>query len=185
VTNSANVSGFVVRYTTGASTVEVTDSLPATSRTLRVTGLSAATAYTFSIASKSSTGALSAAVSSQSITTATPPTATCTIGTPGIDPAAVSLKRAKDGGTLSINPVFSVNTSGSCTGLRIEYRPTKHAAPISRILDGTSGLRTKALEDAPVKWDGGSHFVDLYDGVGVKRATVKLLVCESTAKTCG
>lgn len=184
VSDATNVSSFVLRYTTGGSVVVVTDTLPAVSRALRVTGLSAATAYTFQIASKSSTGALSGWVSSQSIITTAPPTAECTIGTPAIDPAQVARKSANEGGTLVVNPVFSVNTSGTCAGLRIEYQPSKHAAVVSRPLDGTSGLRTKSLEDAPVKWDGGSHFVDLYDGAGVKRATVKLLVCESAAKAC-
>jgi hypothetical protein len=31
-------------------------------------------------------------------------------------------------------------------------------------------------------WDPGVHFVDLYDGADVKRATVKLTICEKSCK---
>lgn len=181
MTSTTDVSGFSVRYVTGGTTVVVTESLPATSRTLRVTGLSAGTAYSFQISAKSIAGTSSPWSSTGSITTATATAGECAIGTPSIDPPRVA--KGTGGQGLTENPVFSVNTSGSCVDLSVVYRPSKTGADVTRTLLGSSGLRTRQLDESGFAWDPGTHFVDLFDGSGTKRATVKLTVCEKS-KAC-
>ena len=182
VADASPLTGFSVRYATGGATVVVTDSLPATARTLRVTGLSAATTYSYQIAAKSLAGTMSLWGSSQAITTASAPATACVIGTPSIDPSRVPTSTTTLGG-LSTNPVFSVNTSGSCSALSVVFRTSSTGPDVTRSLLGSSGFRTRSLDESGFAWDPGPHFVELYDGAGVKRATVKLTVCGSS-KTC-
>ena len=178
-----HVAGFSVRYQTGLSQVVVTDSLPPGSRALRVSGLSAATTYTFEVGARSTTGSATVWSAAPPLTTPLAVSAACTIGTPALDPAQVERRSPSQGGTLLVNPTFSVNTSGSCAGLRIAYRPTKHAVIVSKPLAGTTGLRTRSLEDLPTKWDSGTHLIELYDGTDIRRATLKFLVCDR-ASSC-
>ena len=183
IVDDTNILGFSVRYTTGNDLVVVTDTLPAGSRALRVGGLSSGTSYTFEVGSRASSGAASVWSAATPVLTEAALTADCSIGAPAIDPARVQRRAPGQGGTLLVNPTFSVNTSGSCPGLRVSYRPTKSSEVVSRPLGGSSGLRPRSLEDIGAKWDSGTHLIELHDDAGVHRATVKLLVCDG-ANAC-
>ena len=181
VADDSNLGGFGVRYATGPSQVVVTESLPPGSRAFRVTGLSSETTYGFEVGARSSSGETWVWGSPAAVTTPAAASASCSIGAPAIDPSQVERRPVGHGGTLLVNPTFSVNTSGTCPGLRLSYRPTKHTGVVSKPLGGSSGLRTVALEDVPAKWDSGTHLVELHDDANVLRATVKLLVCDSAS----
>lgn len=181
IVDESNLAGFSVRYTTGSDNVIVTESLPPGSRAFRVAGLSSATTYTFEVGSRPTSGATWVWTAADPVTTASAATTACAIGAPAIDPAQVRRRPPGQGGTLLENPTFSVNSSGSCHGLRIAYRPTKSGAVVSKHVGGSSGLRTRTLEDTTAKWDSGTHLIELYDDADVLRATVKLLVCDSAS----
>lgn len=183
VTDPAHVATFTVQYTTGSTTVLVTDSLPADSRTLRVNGLSASTEYRFHIAAVSEAGTRSGWTFADPVTTDPPATGDCVIGTPSVDPARVARRSASEGATLVVNPMFSVNTTGACGNLSITFEPTRHE-PVTRAVSGSSGLRTAVIDGQTTRWDVGATFVELFDASGTKRATVKLQVCEQGAPEC-
>lgn len=183
VTDPSHIATFVVQYTTGSSTVLVTESLPSDSRTLRVNGLSAATTYRFQIAAASASGARSGWTFADPVTTDPSATGACVIGTPSVDPPRVARRPSSEGATLVVDPVFSVNTSGPCGALTIRYEPTRNDEA-SRPVGGTSGLRTALIGGRTTRWDVGATFVELFDATGTKRATVKLQVCEQGSKGC-
>lgn len=180
------VHQFVVQYSTDsfATTHEVTDTVPAAARDLRVTGLSAGTAYSFRVASKSPVGVRSSWSPTAAATTASTSLTECSIGTPAVTPAKIERKSANDGAALVSNPIFSVNTSGPCTGLLITYKPTPTTGQTLLLSASTSGLFTGQLAGTSTAWDVGPHTIELFDGLTVKRGQVVLTVCDRNARDC-
>lgn len=179
------VERFVIQYSTDsfATVHEVTSTVPGVARNLRVTGLSAGTAYSFRVASQSAAGTRSAWSPSASATTAASSTVACTIGTPAVTPSKIERKAANEGAALSSNPVFSVNTSGPCSGLRIVYRPTATTSQ-SLVLSSSGGLFTGQLLGTSTAWDVGPHTIELFDSASTKRGQVVLTVCDRSARDC-
>ncbi|MBW3615076.1 MAG: fibronectin type III domain-containing protein [Actinobacteria bacterium] len=180
------VERFVVQYSTNsfATVHEVTSTIPKESRDFRVTGLSAGTTYSFRVAAQSPAGTRSSWSPTASATTTASSTTTCTIGTPAVTPSKIERKSANDGATLVSDPVFSVNTSGSCSGLRIVYKPTVTTSQSLVLSSSSGGLFTGQLAGTTTPWDVGPHIVDLFDSASVKRGQVVLTVCDRNAKDC-
>ncbi|MBW3557342.1 MAG: fibronectin type III domain-containing protein [Actinobacteria bacterium] len=180
------VHQFVVQYSTNsfATPHEVTDTVPAAARSLRVTGLSAGTTYSFRVASKSPVGTRSAWSPTASATTAGTSLTECSIGTPAVTPAKIERKSANDGAGLVSNPIFSVNTSGSCSGLSIKYKPTMTTSRTLVLSSSSSGLFTGQLDGTTTAWDVGPHTIELFDSLTVKRGQVVLTVCDRNARDC-
>lgn len=180
------VHQFVVQYSTNsfATPHEVTDSMPASARDMRVTGLSAGTAYSFRVASKSPMGKRSAWSPIASITTAGTSLTECSIGTPAVTPAKIERKAANDGAALVSNPIFSVNTSGPCSGLSITYKPTMTTSRTLVLSSSTSGLFTGQLAGTTTPWDVGPHTIELFDILLTKRGQVVLTVCDRNSRDC-
>lgn len=180
------VERFVVQYSTNsfATVHEVTSTIPRASRDYRVTGLSAGTAYSFRLASESSAGTRSTWSPTASVTTSVSSTSTCSIGTPAVTPSKIERKSANDGATLESNPVFSVNTSGTCSGLRIVYKPTVATTQSLVLSSSSGGLFTGQLAGTTTQWDVGPHIIDLFDDLAVKRGQVVLTVCDRNARDC-
>lgn len=181
------VDRFAVQYstTTSFSTVhEVTATVPGGARDFSVTGLSAGTAYSFRVASVSPAGTRSAWSPTASLTTTASTVTTCTIGTPAVTPSRIERKSANEGAALTSNPVFSVNTSGPCSGLYIVYRPTASASQTLVLSASSGGLFTGQLLGTTTRWDLGAHAIDLFDGAAVKRGQVILTVCGNNTREC-
>jgi len=180
------VQHFVVQYSTDsfATPHEVTDSMPASARNMRVTGLSAGTPYSFRVASKSPAGTRSAWSPTASVTTAGSSLTVCSIGTPAVTPAKIERKSANDGAGLVSNPIFSVNTSGPCSGLSITYKPTQATSQTLVLSSSTNGLFTGQLAGTSTAWDVGPHTIELFDILAVKRGQVVLTVCDRNARDC-
>ncbi|MDP9441201.1 MAG: fibronectin type III domain-containing protein, partial [Actinomycetota bacterium] len=180
------VETFVVQYSTNlfATVHEVTDTEPEESRDLRVTGLSAGTTYSFRVATQSPEGTRSAWSPTATATTSASSTSDCTIGTPAVTPSKVERKAANAGATLESDPVFSVNTSGPCSGLRIVYRPTVTTSQSLVLAAASGGLFTGQLAGTTTPWDVGTHTIELFDSASTKRGQVVLTVCDRNARDC-
>ncbi|MDQ3107360.1 MAG: prepilin-type N-terminal cleavage/methylation domain-containing protein [Actinomycetota bacterium] len=160
----------------------ITTSQPVSAVTTRVEGLSAGTAYQFRVAGLSACSKLSAWSPIATITTATAASATCSLGTPNVTPAAV--KRANNGNNagLAITPRVTANTTGNCSGLYVRYQAVAGVSQ-TQLLTGVGAVYSVSLTSNGA-WDIGVHTLDLFDGANIKRGSLLLTVCAHNAVIC-
>lgn len=180
-------ASYVVQYSTDTSFAtyqQVTSELPAAAPLALVGDLAPDTTYHFRVASEAANGNRSGWTTTNNVHTAASTATTCRVGAATVTPPAVT--KAATGG-LGTNPVVTAPLIGACsaTTLTAVYEPLDDGVTVSTPLGGSGAVRSSALEGTGRPWAVGRHKIDLVDGAGVKRATVRLVVCDTAAVTCG
>lgn len=177
--STPTVRSWVVEYSPDNFThvQRATSALPVSSASLRLTGLSGGTTYQFRVASMAACGALSVWSPTATATTGTSVTAGCTYGTMSIAPNEVGLQAG--GRRLTTAPTVSVNTHGSCAGLRIVYRRSSLAVDQTVLMVTASPGVWVAEIPNPTggTWDAGMHHVTLFDAATTEKGTGQFTVC--------
>lgn len=180
--SSTAIATWRIDMTSNGTTQTLTTSHPASSLFYRVEGLSANTSYTFKVAGLSACGNLSAWSPVSTITTLASGLTTCTLGTPNVTPSAVKLQNAGNNSGLAATVTMSVNTTGNCAGLYVQYRAVS-STNRTQLFSGSSVKTLTLTSSGP--WDIGVHTLNLYDAANVKRGSLLLTVCAHNSSTCG
>ena len=186
VPSSPPPASYVVQYSTDtsfASYQEVTSELPAAAPLALVTDLAPDTTYHFRVASEAANGNRSGWTTTNNVHTGVSTATSCRVGAATVTPSAIT-KAA--GGGLAANPVVTAPLIGACSAatLTAVYKPLEDGVAVSTPLGGSGAVRSAALDGTGRQWAVGRHRIDVLDGAGVKRATVRLMVCDASSVSC-
>jgi len=178
------VSAWTIRYSTDVfltSTI-VTDSQPPAVSTFTVTGLSPSTTYAFEVAAQCGTSR-SDWTSPSSATTTSAAATGCQLGSVLLTPSAV-IRADGSSMTLVSDAVLSVNTAGTCVGLRATYSPTTGTSTSVFLNTTNGGNQVATINGQSQDWDVGTHTITVTDVSNTPLATANFVVCSHNAKTC-
>lgn len=141
--------------------------LPGGNTSYNATALSSGTAYQFRI--RGTTGSLSSTYASASATTAA--ASGCTIGSASVSPATAT---KKNNNTLFQDLLVTVNTSGTCSGLKVKYPATGDPAAVALAQNGA--VFTHTLDKNTYFWTVGSKVIRILSSTGTELAQISLVI---------
>lgn len=153
----------------GLTWVNVTTSLPGGTASYSDVGLSSSTTYQFRLRGVS--GSFSSSWATVSATTSTPPPS-CTIGSASVTPTTV--KKKSNNKLLSDLNVI-VNTTGSCSGLKVEWPTAAATAPTETMTNSGSQFNGNAGKN-DYNWSTGNKVIRILSSSGTQLATISLVV---------
>ena len=154
------------------------------SRPYRVTGLAAGTTYQFQVLSvRTSTGEYTPS-NRVSVSTVSDTASPCSINSVGLSPTGV--KQASSGSTLESNVSASVQTSGSCSDLRLTYVADEGTdAKTILLLTQSGSLWTGTINGTTTNWSVGPHSIAVTDiNDAVLDSSESLTICLQSATSC-
>ena len=86
--------------------------------------------------------------------------------------------------TLVSDAVLSVNTAGTCVGLRATYSPTTGTSTSVFLNTTNGGNQVATINGQSQDWDVGTHTITVTDVSNTPLATANFVVCSHNAKTC-
>lgn len=171
---------------TSGSWQRLNEEISSTVNSVRVPGLSAGTTYQFRMAATAADGTLSAWSGIATVATTAASSATCRYGSAAVTPGRV--RRHPTAPHRLVQPVtVSLNTSGTCLGLHVEYQPSDLSAPRSWALapSGSTGVWAATLPEViGVEWGVGVRPITFHDQLETEHATAYLTVCNYGASSC-
>jgi hypothetical protein len=162
----------------------LTTTQPPTSTSYLAEGLSAGVAYQFRVSAVGLCAKVSAWSPVASVTTTVLAAVSCQLQTPNLTPAKIKLANNGANAGLSATPVLTVNTTGSCTGLKASYtKRAAAAATVTLLSTSVGGVWTADLTTSG-PWDVGVKSVDILDSTNSTLGTVLMTVCAKNASSC-
>lgn len=180
--SSVPVAKWVVERLTDGSTIGqlLDDAVPAATFSFRSSGLAPGTTYGFRIRAASPCGSLSPWSATVTARTDDAPVAGCTLGTPNVTPAKVSLASNGNNASLASAPVVTIPATGTCQGFTVQYRQTKTASLTILAMSHSGGALSTSIPVAG-PWDVQVLTLDVREQTAL-RATLLLTVCAHNGK---
>lgn len=140
---------------------------PGGSTSYNAGALSSGTAYQFRI--RGSNGSLRSTYATASATTAA--ATGCTIGSASVAPATAT---KRNNNTLFQDLNVTVNTSGTCSGLKVKYPATGDPAAVALAQSGA--VFTHNLDKNAYFWTVGSKVIRIQSSTGTELAQISLVI---------
>ena len=152
----------------GATWVVATTTQPGGSAYFTVQSLSSSTTYRFRVRGLKD-GYPPSSFATVNITTATPSTS-CVIGSANATPSTL---RRRTNGTLRSDFYITVNTTGTCTGLKVKYPNTTNAVVLMSLYNNTYWDH---VAEGEYTWAVGTKIIQILSASNIQLATISLFV---------